>query len=233
MVTQRQGLTQSISSLGSHSSTIYFRNHISTRKRKCCPDAVSRLLSLNVLQPDIIRQHQLQDPFCQEIVTSLPKPHFSLLNGILYRDSKIVLPHQLWQPMFDVAHNIPIADHLGYLKTFQRFSSRFWFPSMPTWIKQLEQSCFPCQETKLRRRFLAHSIPTTAANEPFRRVAIDCFGPLPLSQDGNKHILVEQDVFFKQRNLGRNPFYRSQLHYKGSCSKCHMRTRLSSDSFLR
>lgn len=164
-------------------------------KENAGPDALSRLPAIQVLQPRTLIQAQATDNYCQSVILSLPKANFSFDNNILLYKSKPVLPQCFWQQMFNVAHNIPIGGHLGYPKTLQRLSAKFWFPSITLWTKQQVQSCFPCQETKIRRRFLGHSTPTTAASEPFQRVAMDCFGPMPTSTQNNTMILVIQDIF--------------------------------------
>ncbi|OAD66572.1 hypothetical protein PHYBLDRAFT_119153, partial [Phycomyces blakesleeanus NRRL 1555(-)] len=101
------------------------------------------------------------------------------------------------EEIFQLLHCVPTAGHLGLHRTLQWFQRLFWFEGFRTWVTQKVLRCLVCQESKSPRHTLGHTEailqdPTLA---PFDIIAIDAFGPLPLSAQDHKYILVVQCLF--------------------------------------
>ena len=103
---------------------------------------------------------------------------------------QLVLPKQCRRVVLEMAHEIPLAGHLGTEKTRQRILRRFYWPTLFRDIEQFCQSCVNCQKSGNRRNPKAPLIPLPVISEPFSRVAMDIVGPLPRSKAGYKYILV-------------------------------------------
>lgn len=129
--------------------------------------------------------------------------YFTYKSEILYRVFKskvgnriyqIVLPENLRNTVLDMAHNIPLAGHLGNKKTRERILQNFFWPGIFIDVARYCRSCPECQrstsKTKVPKVPLV-SIPPM--DEPFRRVAIDIVGPLPMTEQKNRYILVVCD----------------------------------------
>ena len=128
---------------------------------------------------------------------------FFYRDGLLYRDWKpkkgdsekvpveqLVFPLACRGVVMKVAHNIPLAGHLGKNKTTNRVLQRFYWPTLYRDIAGHCRSCGECQKCPSRRFQKAPLIPLPIMSVPFDRVAMDIVGPLPRSRSGNRYILV-------------------------------------------
>ncbi|MCP4488961.1 MAG: DDE-type integrase/transposase/recombinase, partial [Gammaproteobacteria bacterium] len=110
---------------------------------------------------------------------------------------RLVIPKDLQTEILMAMHDDPWAGHLGIYKTLQRISRRYYWENMTNMIKEWVQACTICgarKELIPRCRELLTSIVTL---QPFDLVAMDCLGPLPLTEDGHRHVLILVDGFTK------------------------------------
>ncbi|KAG1468800.1 hypothetical protein G6F56_003628 [Rhizopus delemar] len=188
--------------LQQHDFTIRYR----PGSQNAGPDALSRYpaasspgssLVCSLTASDLVTA-QATDPYCKEIRCSDPLPSgFTDESGVLFFGSRPVLPASQHNHAFDLLHANPTTGHLGVSRTVQRFSRLFYFPNLYEWVKKRVNSCEVCQRVKnpnvtLGHTKLKHSDTTV---HPFDTIAIDTFGPLPLSRSGNKYIVVIQCLF--------------------------------------
>ena len=123
--------------------------------------------------------------------------------GLLYRQynpagsdddshsiEQLVLPTQLRPAVLKLAHDIPMAGHLGRRKTTDRVLRRFDWPGVFRDIQDHCKACVQCQKSSGRRVRKAPLIPLPIMDMPFRRIAMDIVGPLPCSSTGKRYILV-------------------------------------------
>lgn len=95
-------------------------------------------------------------------------------------------------------HSLPHSGHFGFLKTYEKIKSKYYWPSMKEDIKRFIQTCSSCQENKLVR--IKHKEPmviTDISTEKFQKIALDIVGPFPLTESGNKYLLTIQDNLTK------------------------------------
>eukprot|EP00795_Rhopilema_esculentum_P005569 gene5569-9573_t len=132
------------------------------------------------------------------------KVRFIEREGILYRqwcpdgnfeDSRVieqlVLPYQCRKTVLQLAHDIPLAGHLGRKKTTARILQIFYWPRMFHDVAEYCRSCEICQRTSPRRKSnRAKLVPLPIVDTPFKRIAMDIVGPLERSAAGHKYILV-------------------------------------------
>ena len=81
--------------------------------------------------------------------------------------------------------------HLGV----DKIKERYYWPKMYNDIKIYIESCDNCQrrgKTKRREELLPLKI-----GGPFDKIGIDIKGPLPVTQKGNRYIIVAMDYFTK------------------------------------
>ena len=115
---------------------------------------------------------------------------------------QLVLPLSLVPRVLQVARDDPTAGHQGANKTLDRLLARFWWPTVRQDVAAYMQSCHRCGE---------RNHPTAAAkapccqrprlSRPFDNVETDIKGPLPLSPDGYRYILVFQDAYSKHSEM--------------------------------
>ena len=89
-----------------------------------------------------------------------------------------------------LAHDIPLAGHLGRRKTTSRILQRFYWPGMFRDVSDYCRSCPECQKSSPRGRSKALLLPLPIVDVPFKRMAMDIVGQLPRSSSGNHFILV-------------------------------------------
>lgn len=89
---------------------------------------------------------------------------------------QIVIPKVYRYEILSLAHETPLAGHLGSKKTWHKISEHFYWPSLKKDVIEFCQSYHTCQVVGKPKAPLR---PIPAFEEPFSRVIIDCVGPLP------------------------------------------------------
>ena len=85
---------------------------------------------------------------------------------------QLVLPSPCWRTVLEVAHQIPLAGHLGKTKTADRVRQRFYWPSLFKDVEEFCRSCGECQKCSTRRGPRAPMVPLPVMEEPFERIAM-------------------------------------------------------------
>lgn len=166
------------------------------------------------------RQEQLSDPECKKIVDALESSDecdtkrwmergFSLINGVLYHhdddsdleDPQLVVPSHCRERVMKQFHDSPTSGHCGVDRTFRVIADRFYFPGMRKFIKEYVQNCLSCQRYKVLNQKPAGFLQTPAPAQRFETLAVDLFGPLPPSKNGNRWVLAVEDMATKWMEL--------------------------------
>ena len=90
---------------------------------------------------------------------------------------QLILPLQCRGIVLQMAHDIPLAGHLGKENTAQRILYHD--------VAENCRGCTVCQKSSHHRVRRAPLVPLPIINTPFQRVAMDIVGPLPCSRHGN------------------------------------------------
>eukprot|EP00731_Ephydatia_muelleri_P011389 Em0006g283a len=106
---------------------------------------------------------------------------------------QLVLPTQCRKAVLQLAHEVPLAAHLGKNKTAKRILRRFYWPTLYRDVEEFCKCCRICQKVSRLKESKAPLIPLPIVTEPFRRVAMYIVGPLPRTKSGNRYILVMSD----------------------------------------
>ena len=121
--------------------------------------------------------------------------------GILYREHitkdgkrtcQVVVPRKYRQEVLRIAHDTPMAGHLGVTKTRARIWSDFAWPGICGDVRRYCASCDMCQRCSPKgstRKVPLGKMPII--DTPFERVAVDLVGPLiPASDRNHKYVLT-------------------------------------------
>ena len=105
---------------------------------------------------------------------------------------QIVLPHKYRYDVLSLAHETPMAGHLGVSKTYRKVLNHFYWPGVHKDVKSFIRVCHTCQMAGKpnQKPSVAPLKPIPVLGEPFSHVLIDCVGPLPKSKRGNQYILT-------------------------------------------
>ena len=109
----------------------------------------------------------------------------AIIEGIICRTDKVLVPEALQSTMVDIAHEA----HQGLTKTKQYLRSRMWFPRMDSMVEERLRLCTSCQavtETNQRDPINTTEMPA----RPWSTLCTDLFGPLPTGE----YLLLVQDL---------------------------------------
>ena len=127
-----------------------------------------------------------------------------LMDGLLYRwweestgtrKRQLLIPRVLVPEVLQALHDGAGGGHLGQHKTPQKVQCHFYWPQ---WTGDVQEWCLRCPEcvkTKLPTSTARAPLNSSQVGYPMERVALDIFGPLPQTRQGNHYILVITDYF--------------------------------------
>ena len=105
---------------------------------------------------------------------------------------QVVVPREYRKEILSVAHEAPLAGHLGVNKTEQKVLKYFFWPGLRKDVVAFCKSCHVCQLVGKPNQKIppAPLRPVPAFEEPFSRIIVDCVGPLPKTKAGNQYLLT-------------------------------------------
>jgi transposase InsO family protein len=190
-------------------------------------DCLSRNPISSVVTPEVnwdhFKQLQAADPLIAKLMASLSSPasnddatfrklrsFLSMQNGILFHSkggvARLFCPAAMQAEILQSAHNSLAGGHMGIFKTKNRILSRYFWPTLDVDIKQHLSCCIICQQTRpARRTTRAPLVPLPQPPAPNHRLHIDLFGPLHVSTQGKKFVMVMTDAFTKYVELAALP----------------------------
>ncbi|CAH2093702.1 unnamed protein product [Euphydryas editha] len=162
------------------------------------------------------RDAQMSDPEVSKIITDLEgtdelsisrwsERGYFLAQGVLYRYSEdseseepqLVIPASLRSKVMFECHDSPTAAHGGIQRTIHRISQRFYFPGLRRYVTEYLKTCIECQRYKASNLKPAGLLQTPVPAQRFEIIAVDLFGPLPKGPQGERWILIVEDLASK------------------------------------
>jgi len=125
--------------------------------------------------------------------------YFEIKNNYLYKHVRqkllrVIRSHEMEAVLY-MMHNDPTAGHFAVDIMFDKIKERYYWPQLYENIREYVRSCDSCQRRgKPKKHEELHPIPVQA---PFYQIGIDFVGPLPITTNGNKYIIVAVDYFTK------------------------------------
>ncbi|XP_070212592.1 uncharacterized protein [Littorina saxatilis] len=132
------------------------------------------------------------------------KVRFVIRKALLYREysgadgvdhRQLVVPSEFQNEVMRLAHDAPMAGHLGGTRTRNRIWTEFYWPGMCPDIRRYVASCDACQRTTAKGKVKPVPLERMPLIDvPFKQVAVDIIGPIhPPSDRGHRFILVTVD----------------------------------------
>ena len=121
---------------------------------------------------------------------------FRLRKGLLYRltptqNLALVLTPDYAYKMWTELHSGVFGAHLGTQKTLSRLESKYWWKNIGQDVHKWNSTCVACDMKKRPIQTTRVPLkPLPIPSTPFERIAMDVVGPLPLTNQGNKYLLV-------------------------------------------
>ena len=125
------------------------------------------------------------------------------INSILWKQHKEisfqpVIPETLRPHILKLFHDIPMAGHTGTQKMLSAMIPKVFWKGMTTDVQKYTSTCNLC--LKAKKMNATPKQPMTKHQDcsyPFEFIHIDALGPLPETDNGNKHIQIVVDRFTK------------------------------------
>lgn len=129
---------------------------------------------------------------------------YFLNNGVLYKypsvqeedneDAMLMVPTHEQENIIKYYHDEPTAGHFGVRRTTARILSRYFWKNSRKDIAEYVGKCLACQRYKALNFKPAGLLQSSPDRQRFEVVAVDLFGPLPSTKNGNRHILIIEDL---------------------------------------
>ena len=134
-----------------------------------------------------------------------PTNRYTVENGLLYYRTDEFGPWRLCLPdipyrktVIHDNHDLAIAGHPGYIKTYSRIARTYYWPNMGKDIRKHVQECDACQRTKPSNHPPAGRLhPLPIPGRPWESIGMDFLGPVPKSASGKDMILIAIDRLTK------------------------------------
>ncbi|PIK43218.1 Retrovirus-related Pol polyprotein from transposon [Apostichopus japonicus] len=110
---------------------------------------------------------------------------------------QLVVPRSLQGEVITLLHDHPTSGHLGVKRTICRVQERFYWH---TWRRCVERRCKACEvccSRKMPKRKPRAKLQSYRVGAPLERIALDILGPLPITDRGNKYVMIVADCFTK------------------------------------
>ena len=111
--------------------------------------------------------------------------------------ARTVIPERLRNDIMFLHHDDVLGAHLGRMKTTERIKKHFWWPHMRRDIEEWVKTCQDCQRKKGRRETKLGTLHSTIDRRKWEIITMDIIGPLKVTANKNKYILVIEDHFSK------------------------------------
>ena len=134
-----------------------------------------------------------------------PTNRYTVENGLLYYRTdefgswRLCLPDIPYRKtVIHDNHDLAIAGHPGYIKTYSKIARTYYWPNMSRDIRKHVQECDGCQRTKPSNHPPAGQLhPLPIPGRPWESIGMDYLGPVPKSASGKDMILITIDRLTK------------------------------------
>jgi hypothetical protein len=137
-----------------------------------------------------------------ELTDEMVEKHknYRLVEGILYYKGRMCIPKvkEIQESILRDCHEIPIAGHPGFEKTYRTVRKSFFWPGIKTMVRDYVLGCSACQRTKAERvRRPGLLQPIDIPEMKWECVSLDFVTALPRVRGGFDSILVVVDRLTK------------------------------------
>ncbi|KAJ8946223.1 hypothetical protein NQ318_013034 [Aromia moschata] len=110
---------------------------------------------------------------------------------------QLVLPKARIHQVLEELHSSPSGGHFGVTRTLARVRDRFYWVNCRRDVEEWCKRCDLCSAKKGPNTRSRGKMVQYLSGAPFERVAVDILGPLPVTDRGNKYLMVVMDYFSK------------------------------------
>uniref|UniRef100_A0A8D0TQE2 Protein NYNRIN n=1 Tax=Sus scrofa TaxID=9823 RepID=A0A8D0TQE2_PIG len=106
-----------------------------------------------------------------------------------------VVPRQLRRDLIFAVHDLPMGGHQRPEETFKKLRLLGWWPGMQEHVREYCRSCLYCIPRNLTGSELKviESLWPLRSTAPWSNLQIEVVGPVTVSEEGHKHVLIVAD----------------------------------------
>lgn len=152
---------------------------------------------------DDFREAQARDEDSQRILNQqlvwTDYDEEGILVRVSPRDGAVqrVVPAELRERLLTLAHYPKVAGHPGRDKLFATIRREYFWPGMSMDCSRLVQQCPSCARKRLKGQRRVSKMNLFPPSNPLEFVALDLLGPLPVTRQVNRFLLVIGDRYIK------------------------------------
>ncbi|KAG1963495.1 retrotransposable element [Pimephales promelas] len=110
---------------------------------------------------------------------------------------QLLVPHALRPEVLRWVHGAAGAGHFGNSKTVRRLRQRFYWPGCRQDTEMYVHCCDICTAQKGPSQRSHAPLQQYLVGAPMERIGVDILGPFPITDAGNRFVLVAMDYFTK------------------------------------
>ena len=110
---------------------------------------------------------------------------------------QLVVPQELQSAVLQATHDAVTSAHLGVKKTTEKTKRQFYWYRLKETVRDWIRKCAKCGARKRPHTTPRAHLQDYRVGAPMDRLVTDILGPLPISENGNKYILLVGDQFTK------------------------------------
>ncbi|RXN05567.1 Retrovirus-related Pol poly from transposon [Labeo rohita] len=110
---------------------------------------------------------------------------------------QLLVPHALRSEVLRWVHGAAGSGHFGNAKTVRRLRQRFYWPGCRQDAELHVHCCDVCTAQKGPSRRSHAPLQQYLVGAPMERIGVDILGPFPITEAGNRFVLVAMDYFTK------------------------------------
>lgn len=155
----------------------------------------------------VLREEYTKDKFLSRIVLALKNKmnnkRFKLVHDLIYfvcpitHKEKLCIPESLSKELFSHFHDNIVSGHAGINKCYLMIKSKYYIHNLRHLLTKYINNCMTCARRNPRNIDLRGNMQTSEISNVFDKWVIDIIGPLNMSENGNKYIIVGVDSFSK------------------------------------
>jgi hypothetical protein len=148
---------------------------------------------------------------------------YVMSGGILYRyvpdseteEPQLVVPQQLVPAVLKEFHDSTRAGHPGVERTIEKVSRHYFWSTLRHDVRKHVRQCADCQRYKFSNMKPTGLLQTPTLARRFETLAIDLYGPLPVTSDGKRWVFAIEDTATRWMELF--PLAKATAE---ACAKC-------------
>lgn len=162
-----------------------------------CPDCISVKQWIISNKQDLRPRWLLKYNLIAYTQNGIIMVHKHSLTNPSEKKKQILLPQALRDKVIQYFHKGPAAGHFGRTKTLSRIRLYYNWPTIDTDVRRKIAACGKCWSQTPQGRRLVIPQSKLPIGWPNEIVAMDLFGPLSLTNTGNRYVMVVIDHFTK------------------------------------